>query len=118
VHNRISQREVIKVPRLAEEQEEPEEEEEEEQAAEEAELELEPSDQLESSLEELLARRVEVPEEDADPLLEPTAEERVEGLTVRAAPRQPNEFVCSNCHLVKGNSQLADRKRQLCLDCV
>jgi Domain of unknown function (DUF4193) len=28
------------------------------------------------------------------------------------------EFVCSNCHLVKARSQLADADRGLCRDCV
>jgi hypothetical protein len=28
------------------------------------------------------------------------------------------EFVCSNCHLVKARSQLADAARGLCRDCV
>ena len=62
---------------------------------------------------------VELPEEEEEEsLLDLTPEERVESLTVRATPPQPNEFVCSNCHLVKHDSQLADRRRRLCRDCV
>lgn len=75
-------------------------------------------DEAESSLEELIARRSAVPAEEEESLLELTPDEHVEALSVRAAPKQANEFVCSNCRLVKHNSQLADRKRQLCRDCV
>ena len=40
-------------------------------------------------------------------------------LMTRADPLRDNqEFVCSRCHLVKARSQLADRERQLCRDCV
>ncbi len=28
-----------------------------------------------------------------------------------------NEFVCSSCYLVKKTSQLANRRRKICLDC-
>ncbi|MGH2811256.1 MAG: DUF4193 family protein [Actinomycetota bacterium] len=78
----------------------------------------EPEEQVESSLEELLAKRAEAPGEEEESLLDLSPEERVESLTIRAAPKQANEFVCSNCHLVKRNSQLADRRRKLCRDCV
>jgi hypothetical protein len=33
-------------------------------------------------------------------------------------PKQPGEFVCQSCFLVKHQSQLADKERQLCRDCV
>ena len=36
----------------------------------------------------------------------------------RVAPRKAGEFVCSSCFLVKPNTQLADAKAKLCLDCV
>ncbi|MGH9194143.1 MAG: DUF4193 family protein [Acidimicrobiia bacterium] len=45
-------------------------------------------------------------------------DDTVESLSVRATPLQANEFVCSNCRLVKYKSQLADKKRNLCSDCV
>lgn len=32
--------------------------------------------------------------------------------------KDTQEFVCSNCHLVKAKSQLADAARGLCRDCV
>src|SRR5918996_947209 len=75
--------------------------------------------QGEASLEEILAKRGESPDtEEDESVLELSPEEHVESLSVRAAPKQANEFVCSNCHLVKHLSQLADPARQLCLDCV
>lgn len=74
----------------------------------------------EASLDEIVAKApdtVDLEEED-DPVLDLTREERLESLSIRAAPKQPNEFVCASCHLVKHNSQLADRSKQLCRDCV
>lgn len=74
----------------------------------------------EASLDEIVAKAPDTAEleEDDDPVLDLTREERLESLSIRAAPKQPNEFVCASCHLVKHNSQLADRKEQLCRDCV
>jgi hypothetical protein len=74
---------------------------------------------VEESFDELISKHKEVTEEDdEESLLELTREERLESLSIRAAPKQANEFVCSNCHLVKHHSQLADPKRELCRDCV
>lgn len=103
---------------MEEEIEETEEVDLEEKETEEVETEPAEEEEIESSLEELLARKAETPAEEEESLLELTPEEHVESLSIRATPRQPNEFVCSNCRLVKHNSQLADRKRQLCRDCV
>ncbi|MDQ2725296.1 MAG: DUF4193 family protein, partial [Actinomycetota bacterium] len=36
----------------------------------------------------------------------------------KVLPKQPGEFVCQSCFLVKHPSQLADRKAMLCRDCV
>ena len=36
----------------------------------------------------------------------------------RVLPKQPDEFVCRSCFLVKHPSQLADKKKMLCRDCV
>jgi uncharacterized protein DUF4193 len=102
------------VPKSVEEQDE--EEEELEEADDEEELET--PEEVESSLEELLAKKAVKSEEEDESVLDLTPEERVESLNVRAAPIQANEFVCRSCHLVKHNSQLADRRRKLCRDCV
>ena len=37
---------------------------------------------------------------------------------LRVLPKQPGEFVCQSCFLVKHPSQLADDARMLCRDCV
>lgn len=97
-----------------EEPEEPEELEDDEEEP------LAETDDAEASLDEIVAK---VPdpvdlEEDDESVLDLTREERLESLSIRAAPKQPNEFVCASCHLVKHNSQLADRKKHLCRDCV
>ena len=38
--------------------------------------------------------------------------------TVRLLPKQPNEFACKSCFLVKHIGQLADGEKMLCRDCV
>ena len=77
--------------------------------------------EVESSLEELIAKKedrkpVEEEEED-DSVLTVEREERLEPLAVKVVPPQPTEFVCKNCHLVKHRSQLKDKNRMLCRDC-
>jgi hypothetical protein len=79
--------------------------------------------EVESSLEELLAKREGRPaeeeeEDDDDSMLSVGRDERLEPLAVKVVPPTDKEFVCSNCHLVKHRSQLADRERSLCRDCV
>ncbi len=76
--------------------------------------------EVESSLEELLAKREARPaeeEEDDDSILALGREERLEPLAVKVVPPTDKEFVCSNCHLVKHRAQLADKARMLCRDC-
>jgi hypothetical protein len=77
----------------------------------------EPDDEdVEASLDVILKERLVVEEEPEDD--EPTdAEDRTEA-TERVLPKQPDEFVCRSCFLVKHASQLADKKRGLCRDCV
>ncbi|MDP9341535.1 MAG: DUF4193 family protein [Actinomycetota bacterium] len=76
--------------------------------------------EVESSLEELLAKREGTPaeeEEDDDSILALGREERLEPLAVKVVPPSDKEFVCRNCHLVKHRAQLADRDRMFCRDC-
>ncbi|HEY7282652.1 MAG TPA: DUF4193 family protein [Actinomycetota bacterium] len=76
--------------------------------------------EVESSLEELLAKREGRPaeeEDDDDSMLAMGRDERLEPLAVKVVPPSDKEFVCKNCHLVKHRSQLADRDRMLCRDC-
>jgi Domain of unknown function (DUF4193) len=76
--------------------------------------------EVESSLEELLAKREGRPaeeEDDDDSVLAMGREERLETLAVKVVPPSDKEFVCQNCHLVKHRAQLADKVRMLCRDC-
>ncbi|HVE75911.1 MAG TPA: DUF4193 family protein [Actinomycetota bacterium] len=99
--------------------EEPDAPEEDELEDDEGDDEVAPVEDAEPGFDEIVAKPP-VPEDDEEEesLLTLTREERFEALSIRAAPKQANEFVCANCNLVKHNSQLADRKRQLCRDCV
>ena len=76
----------------------------------------------EASLDEIMAKKAEgdSPEEETedDSILSIGREERVETLAVKVVPQQPTEFVCKSCFLVKHRSQLADKKRMFCRDCV
>lgn len=40
-----------------------------------------------------------------------------DALAVKALPQQENEFTCRRCFLVKHQSQLADKKKNVCRDC-
>jgi len=76
--------------------------------------------EVESSLEELLAKREGRPaeeEEDDDSVLAMGREERLETLAVKVVPPSDKEVVSSTCHLVKHRAQLADKDRMLCRDC-
>ena len=56
-------------------------------------------------------------DEDEDEDEPADAEDRGDG-NLRVLPKQPGEFVCRSCFLVKSESQLADPTRMLCRDCV
>jgi hypothetical protein len=85
--------------------------------AEDEEDEEEPDDEdVEASLDVILKERLVVEDEPEDE--EATdQEDRTEG-NERVLPKQPDEFVCRSCFLVKHPSQLADKKKMLCRDCV
>jgi Domain of unknown function (DUF4193) len=77
----------------------------------------EPEDEdVEASLDVILKERLVVEDEPEDEEV-PDTEDRAEG-TERVLPKQPDEFVCRSCFLVKHPSQLADKKKMLCRDCV
>ena len=77
----------------------------------------EPDDEdVEASLDVILKERLVVEDEPEDE--EATdQEDKTEG-NERVLPKQPDEFVCRSCFLVKHPSQLADQKKMLCRDCV
>ena len=83
----------------------------------EEEEEEEPDDEdVEASLDVILKERLVVEDEPEDE--EATdQEDKTEG-NERVLPKQPDEFVCRSCFLVKHPSQLADKKNMLCRDCV
>jgi hypothetical protein len=85
--------------------------------AEDEEEEEEPEDEdVEASLDVILKERLVVEDEPEDE--EATdQEDKAEG-NERVLPKQPDEFVCRSCFLVKHPSQLADQKKMLCRDCV
>jgi hypothetical protein len=85
--------------------------------AEDEEEEEEPEDEdVEASLDVILKERLVVEDEPEDE--EATdQEDKTEG-NERVLPKQPDEFVCRSCFLVKHPSQLADKKKMLCRDCV
>jgi Domain of unknown function (DUF4193) len=79
----------------------------------------EPDDEdVEASLDTILKERLvveEVVEDDEDT---PEPEDRTGDGVERVLPKQPGEFVCRSCFLVKHPNQLADRKKMFCRDCV
>ena len=94
--------------------------------AEEADEEPPPTEEVESSLDELLAKREKSESEAAEdtpaeeeviPATSTGREDRVETLSVKVVPQQPTEFTCRNCFLVKHRSQLANKRKMLCRDC-
>ena len=78
--------------------------------------ELEEEHDVEASLDEILKERLVVVEEEEDEETPVDTDERTE--TGKVLPKQPDEFVCQSCFLVKHPSQLADAKKQRCRDCV
>jgi hypothetical protein len=82
----------------------------------------EDSDDVEASLDVILKSRLVVSddedeEDDEEEEEDDEADDRGETAS-RVLPKQPGEFVCRSCFLVKNQSQLADRERELCRDCV
>ena len=78
----------------------------------------EPDDEdVEASLDTILKERLVV-EEVEDDEEAPEPEDRSGDGVERVLPKQPGEFVCRSCFLVKHPNQLADRKHMLCRDCV
>ena len=75
---------------------------------------------MEASLDVILKERlVVVDDDDADEDEEDVGDPDERGDSpLRVLPKQPGEFVCQSCFLVKHPSQLADQERMLCRDCV
>src|ERR1700693_3977156 len=85
--------------------------------AEDEEEEEEPEDEdVEASLDVILKERLVVEDEPEDE--EATDQEDKSEGNERSLPNEPGDFVCRSCFLVKHPSQLADKKKMLCRDCV
>ena len=79
----------------------------------------EEGDDVEASLDVILKERLVQVDEDEEDEDEPNdPEDRAAPEGAKVLPKQPKEFVCQSCFLVKHPSQMADSKRQLCRDCV
>ncbi len=80
-------------------------------------------DEPDEALEELEAAELEI-EDDPETLLVDEAAEIREmrrdelGIGANAREQSPDEFVCTECFLVKKVSQLANKSRRICRDCV
>jgi Domain of unknown function (DUF4193) len=72
---------------------------------------------VEASLDVILKERLVVEDEPEDELEVGDVDDRSEP-TERVLPKQPDEFVCRSCFLVKHPSQLANSAKMLCRDCV
>jgi len=72
-------------------------------------------DDVEASLDVILKEKLVVADDDED---EPAETEDRAEVSQKVLPKQPDEFVCQSCFLVKHPSQLADDARILCRDCV
>ncbi len=83
----------------------------------------EDGDDVEASLDVILKSRLVVSDDDDEDEDEEEEEEESDAddrgeTATRVLPKQPGEFVCQSCFLVKHPSQLADKERELCRDCV
>lgn len=79
----------------------------------------EEGDDVEASLDVILKERLVQVDEDEEDEDEPNdPEDRAAPEAAKVLPKQPQEFVCQSCFLVKHPSQMADSARQLCRDCV
>ncbi len=74
-------------------------------------------DDVEASLDEILKERLVVDDEDDEDEVPGDLDERQDG-SEQVLPKQPGEFVCTSCYLVKNLTQLANAKKRLCRDCV
>jgi hypothetical protein len=74
----------------------------------------EEDEEVESALDDILRERFVVSDLDDEPA---EGDGESDALT-RVRPRQPDEFVCQSCFLVKSMTQLADSEKMFCRDCV
>jgi hypothetical protein len=95
----------------------------EESGDDESEDESDEDEQRDEALEELEAEELEIEDDPETILVDEAAEIRSMrrdelGLVPGTEEVKETEFVCSSCFLVKSTSQLANKSRKLCRDCV
>ena len=75
------------------------------------------ADEVEASLDVILAERLRGEDSEADEDLEDDEEDAPNQLATVIPVRRPDEFLCQSCFLLKPPGQLADADHQLCRDC-
>jgi hypothetical protein len=76
------------------------------------------ADEVEASLDVILAERLRGEDlEEEEPEDEGEEDDAPNQLATVIPVRQPDEFLCQSCFLLKPPGQLADRDHQLCRDC-
>jgi hypothetical protein len=74
---------------------------------------------VDSSLDHLILGATETSVEDEDDISNDDLEaEDSDEFVAHVIPKQPDEFTCQSCFLVKKQYQLADKEHQICKDCV
>ncbi len=75
-------------------------------------------DEVEASLDIILAERMRAGDADTDEVDDEDEEEEAPSQLATVIPvRRPEEFLCQSCFLLKPPGQLADIDHQLCRDC-
>jgi hypothetical protein len=75
------------------------------------------ADEVEASLDVILAERLRGEDTEVDDDFEDDEDDAPNQLATVIPVRQPDEFLCQSCFLLKPPGQLADRDHQLCRDC-
>lgn len=75
------------------------------------------ADEVEASLDVILAERLRGEDSEDDEELEDDDDDAPNQLATVIPVRRPDEFLCQSCFLLKPPGQLADRDHQLCRDC-
>ena len=73
---------------------------------------------VELALDEVMAKTMLLQSDTDDDEDVPAEPEEKGEATDSVLPKQDDEFRCSSCRLLKKTSQLADRAKSLCRDCV
>lgn len=75
------------------------------------------ADEVEASLDVILAERLRGEDLEEEEVEEDEEDDAPNQLATVIPVRQPDEFLCQSCFLLKPPGQLADRDHQLCRDC-